>query len=170
MSSLFRRISCVVVVATAFTAGDAVAVDRSLRFQSNAAGVCQAALPAFEGLIRKRPMAVQNEGASTAFVTCSPVTLQGLPTGGSHLVWLVNNTAVAVTITCTGVVGGQNGVAVLSLPKTTVVPPNSNGVLIWGAADLPADDNALSFNTSCALAPGTGIATVYTRQSLDVGQ
>ena len=40
--------------------------------QSSGAGICAAALPAFEGLVRKRPRAIQNEGAGTAFVSCAP--------------------------------------------------------------------------------------------------
>ena len=41
------------------TAPTAAAVDR-----------CQPALPTFDGSIRKRPKAVQNEGTSIAFITC----------------------------------------------------------------------------------------------------
>ena len=69
-----------VAVATLLAAAEAHSVDRELAFQQNGAGACQAALPAYEGLIRKRPMAIQNEGVSTAFVTCAPVTLQGVST------------------------------------------------------------------------------------------
>src|SRR5687768_17233327 len=36
----------------------------------SAAGVCQGALPAFAGTLRARPLAIGNEGASPAFVTC----------------------------------------------------------------------------------------------------
>lgn len=51
---------------------------------TNPAGICQGALPAFETAIRKRPLAVQNEGDSTTFVTCS-FTAQGGPANSTYL-------------------------------------------------------------------------------------
>ena len=143
---------------------------RDLAFQSNATGVCQAALPAFEGLVRKRPMAVQNEGTSTAFVTCSPVSLQGEQSAtGGHGIWLVNNNASAVTVNCTAVSGARDGVADLSLTRSVTIAANDDSFIYWTPADGFDATNFDSFSTSCALAPGVGITTVYTNQILDVG-
>ena len=74
---------------------------------------CQAALPVFDGQIRKRPLAIQNEGTSNAFITCA---LRGrfggtsATTGTSAFVTvgLINNTGSSRTATCT-LVDGRNG-------------------------------------------------------------
>ncbi len=38
---------------------------------ANATAFCQTALPVFDGNVRKRPLAVTNEGTSNAFISCS---------------------------------------------------------------------------------------------------
>lgn len=55
----------------ALAAVDADAGSYGRRFIQTPVNNCQPALPAFDGQIRKRPKAVQNEGTSTAFVTCA---------------------------------------------------------------------------------------------------
>jgi hypothetical protein len=74
--------------------------------QANGSGVCQAALPSYEGQIRKRPLAIQNEGTAAAFITCSPSSLQYVPMQDfGHGVFLANNSAASVTVNCTAVMG-----------------------------------------------------------------
>lgn len=159
-----------VAVATLLAAAEAHAVDRELAFQQNGAGACQAALPAYEGLIRKRPMAIQNEGVSTAFVTCAPVTLQGAESNElGHGVYIVNNTAAAVNVNCTGVEGARNGAADIVVPKSIEIAANSYDSIYWAIADGFGSSNNDSFNISCGIPPGVGITTVYTNQLLDVG-
>ena len=158
-----------VAVATLLAAAEAHSVDRELAFQQNGAGACQAALPAYEGLIRKRPMALANEGAGTAFVTCAPVTLQGVSTSFGHGLYMVNNTASEVTVNCTGVQGARNGVADVSVPKSVVLDAGSNGSIYWEVDDGLDVNNGDSFNMSCGIPAGVGITTVYTNQLLDVG-
>ncbi|HST46109.1 MAG TPA: hypothetical protein VLK29_12905 [Luteimonas sp.] len=171
MSTFFRNVLLSSVAVASLGGGTAAAVTRDLAFQSNGTGVCQAALPAYEGLIRKRPMAIQNEGSDTAFVTCSPVTLQNQTSVDfGHGIFLVNNSAATVTINCTAVVGAQNGVPQVSIPKSVVISANSSSELYWSEADGVPQNNSTSFNTSCALLPETGITTLYTNQVLDVGQ
>jgi hypothetical protein len=139
--------------------------------QTNGAGVCQAALPSFEGLLRKRPMAIQNEGSATAFVTCSPTTMQSMWTSEihGHGVHLINRNSAAVLIACSAVIGSQDGVADETVTKAVQIPANAAGAIYWGDGDIPAQ-NGESFNATCGLPPGTGIATVLVHQLLNVGE
>src|SRR5690606_41548022 len=88
--------------------------------QANGSGVCQAALPNFEGQIRKRPLAIQNEGTATAFVTCSPTSLQfAEASSGGHGVFFKNDSDAGVTIGCTGVMGASDWSTDSSPPSVT---------------------------------------------------
>ena len=87
------------LVASGLSTADAQSNYVYLDQQSSGAGVCAAALPAFEGLVRKRPRAIQNEGSTNAFVTCAPpqFTEAADPGLGPSIV-LVNHGAGAVTV------------------------------------------------------------------------
>src|SRR5690606_34316104 len=99
--------------------------------QSSGAGVCAAALPAFEGLVRKRPRAIQNEGSTNAFVTCAPpqFTEAADPGLGPSIV-LVNHGAGAVTVACTGVTEDGDG-ALAYLPLSGTVPGGGSTEIQW---------------------------------------
>src|SRR5690554_342572 len=56
----------------------------ALRVVAQATAICQGALPAFETQIRKRPLALQNEGEANAFVTCS-FNNPGQNSGGTRI-------------------------------------------------------------------------------------
>lgn len=150
----------------------AEAATRQVWFQQNGSGACQAALPAFEGLIRKRPMAIQNEGTAPAFVTCSPVTLQGVAVRDPrpHGIFIANRTAAAVTVNCTGVQGNVDGIADLSVPKSVTVVGNNHGSIYWEVSEGFDAFNDTSFSISCSIPPGVGITTLYTNHELDVGE
>ena len=152
-------------LAAATAAGAAGAVDRTIFAQANGAGACQAALPNYEGQIRKRPLAIQNEGSAGAFITCSPVSLQGnaLHASGHEMV-LINNADTPSTVNCTGVSGTTY------MPKSVQVPGSGQASLNWLGADGVNGSNLDTMNMSCAIPPGIGIRTLYTRQIVDVGQ
>lgn len=118
---------------------------------SGGAGVCQAALPAFEGLVRKRPRAIQNEGNSTAFVTCAPPQYALLSDPESGLrVQVLNNGGSPVTVNCTGVTQDN-----LYLARSTTMAAGGSGEMSWDEDD---GDGVGSFVAiSCALPPGVGI-------------
>ncbi len=86
---------------------------------------CQAALPAYEGQIRKRPKALQNEGSTTVFVTCG---FEGRGIGSGIMspnarqltVYFNNYTGELQSVTCTAVEGG-NGTG--SITRTRVSAP-----------------------------------------------
>ena len=157
------------VLAVALAAGPVGAVDRTVFAQANGSGACQAALPNYEGQIRKRPLAIQNEGDAGAFMTCSPVSLQGNAMHASgHELLLVNNTATAREVNCTGVSGPVSGATYM--PKSVVVPGNGSASMNWIEADGVDGMNLETMNMSCLIPPGIGVRTVYTRQLVDVGQ
>jgi hypothetical protein len=146
------------------------------RLISNPAGVCQGALPAFETAIRKRPLAVQNEGTSNAFVTCS-FTSQG-NFGGS----ITNPTSVEVyfnsisgadvEISCTGVSGFVGGGNQFLVKNATALANGSQAVLTWVAADFsgaPANFPSGLFSISCNIPPGGAINDTYVFFAEEIG-
>jgi hypothetical protein len=137
----------------------------ALRVTAQASAVCQGALPAFETQIRKRPLAVQNEGTAAAFVTCS-LNNAGSSSGTSRItqatVYLVNNNTGSRTLSCTGVSAAASpDPEPLYAVKSVQVPGGSDGTaLSFTADDFPGESFALTgdaFSVSCSITPGTGI-------------
>jgi len=163
--------TCTATLALAMLTTPAAALTRNLVLQQNGTGACQAALPNFEGVIRKRPLAIQNEGASTSFVTCSPPSLQGLVANDTlgYNIRLVNRGSSLVSVNCTAVIGsdGVTNPLVVYLPKNANIGGNSNAVLTWRT--LEGYDTSVPFNVQCELPPGVGISGIQTNQTLDVG-
>lgn len=131
---------------------------------SNAVESCQGSLPNFEGALRKRPLAVSNEGTSTAFVSCSMAKILGSPSGITAVYGLfTNRTGAPVSISCTLVDGYAGpGAAPVYLPKTLSVAANNYATLFWTSA---ADNGGIAFvlaNLNCALPAGTEINAVQT--------
>lgn len=130
-------------------------------------GVCQAALPAFEGQVRKRPLAIQNEGTDVAFVSCAMPQFTDPALGDVALglrISFINSGSTAATVSCTGVsfVGGDPG-NIAYVPQTLVLPANTPIAAELSIRWHEEDGNGSSSYTtvSCALPPGTGLATVY---------
>ena len=123
----------------------------------NAAGMCQAALPVFEGNIRKRPTAVANEGTAPAFVSCSMETAAESSTGVSELILvLYNRNASAVSVTCSLVHSFQSGGTVV--PKTLSLPGNGERTFfIWTPADVGNPTSLRFANYSCGLPVGVEV-------------
>ena len=141
--------------------------------QQNGSGACQGALPAFAGTLRARPLALQNEGAVTAFASCSPAynDFTENDEGASAVnLRLVNNGGVAVAVTCTLVDGSASALgAAIYLPAVVNVPAGATATLSWDPMDYPAPqpESVLRPNVSCALPPGVGIGYInmfYQRQ------
>ncbi len=131
---------------------------------SNAVESCQGSLPNFEGALRKRPLAIDNEGTSPAFVTCSVAADLGSPSGVTEVAALfTNRTGVAVTVNCTlvsGIVGPPG--SPIYLPKAIPIAANSFAVADW---EKTADNGGNAFvlaNLSCSLPVGTEINVVQT--------
>lgn len=151
----------------------AVVLERS--FVQGATGVCQSALPLYERLIRKRPLAIQNEGDSNAFVSCSLMGTAHSATGFRSIdrvqIGLINFSGATVGVTCTlvdGVLSGNN----TYFTKIFTVPVT--GGSSWDFAWVDATDNGgqnffLTSNISCNLPPGTGISYTIVYYAEDVG-
>lgn len=72
---------------------------------SNAVDMCNGALPGFEGALRKRPLAIANEGGASAFVTCSFTSGYNMTGIYDAVVFATNRGTSAVNVTCTFVNG-----------------------------------------------------------------
>jgi hypothetical protein len=152
------------VLALLCTAGDASAggghamlLPRS--FVQNGTGACQAALPYYEGAIRKRPLAIQNEGDASAFINCSLVGTER-STGGLQeaQVVVLNITDGPLDVSCT-LIGEVTEASMAFLPKTVTVPANQSGsayMLRWDATDI-GGTLLKTANLSCNVPAGAGL-------------
>lgn len=158
------------------TAPNGKAATMLAKTQQNGSGACQGALPAFSGTLRARPLALQNEGAVTAFASCSPAYNDYGPNGeGASAVnlRLVNNGLAAVDVTCTLVDGSVSpSVDAVYLPAVVNVPAGTSANVSWGPTDYPAPqpDSVLRPNISCALPPGVGIGYINLFYQRQIGQ
>lgn len=126
--------------------------------QTPAAGACKSALPVFDGNIRTRPLAVQNEGTSSAFVTCAQQgDFEELPT--YIAISLMNSNATSVTVNCTMVSGS---VSPIYHTSSTVV---SAGTSNYFVEFVPSGTmfNSPNHAFSCNLPPGVGISRIAIR-------
>lgn len=128
---------------------------------------CQGALPVFETAIRKRPLAIQNEGSTTSFVTCGFETdLAESITGGPLMVdvYFINNTAANVTVNCTAVTGwagGENEYVAFSADLVPGADAEVNNIFVQDT-DFAADGMSTGLVAlSCSLPAGVGIADTY---------
>jgi hypothetical protein len=130
---------------------------------------CQSALPVFDGSIRKRPMALANEGVTTSFVTCDSENINAEDTGFHHVEIYFRNRSGndGVAVSCTLVDGvGQ---------ASSFLPRQSNPVFIGGTAVVywdSADNEDANFGApaiSCALPAGVDITVVAFAYSEEVG-
>lgn len=160
--------ACVLTLAAGHASAGTLPLQRV--FSTNPAGICQSALPVFDGQIRKRPKAVQNEGTTAAFITCAFTSQgpDGVTTSAANptavRAYFIATDGASHQVACTGVPGWA-GSATVTVSKTiTVASPNSLASMSWVPGDFAA--GATNFPTalfaiSCALDPGVGIADSY---------
>lgn len=164
-----NAVAAILAASTLGFAAPSAAADAFRVDTGNAVSACQGALPAYEGALRKRPLALANEGASTAFVTCA------LRTGGRvTAVYLYARAAgPATTLQCTAVAGHQ-GNHTFSSTRTIPLPGNDGqGSTSWqaGAFGWPGPEfNSSIVSISCALPPGAAINDIVQHFREDVGQ
>ena len=175
-STLSVSIAAAVLTLTAgFTPFSAQAVTQQREFASNAAGLCQSALPVFDGVIRKRPLAVQNEGTSNAFVTCAftgEYDFAGFYNTTSYTMYARSNDGAAHDLSCTGVTGYATGTNEFVVKTVSLPADGSQQSLQWTGADFAdatATINYETFATSCNLLPGVGLNDTYVDFNEDVG-
>ena len=152
----------------------------NLQIQSNATGLCQGALPVMEANLRKRPLAVVNEGSTAAFVTCSFTTVMDQGGGGGVAqesvvryfgMYFSSSVPEAQTLSCTGVVGYEDSPILEYIARDVDVSsetPDSN-YLFFNPDDAdPARQHLHQLvSISCRLPPGTGITDTYVGIRLD---
>lgn len=129
---------------------------------------CQAALPVFDGNIRKRPMALANEGTGNAFVTCDSESISNSATGFSGVAMgFYNRDGVAdVEVSCTlvnGVLFGEG-----YFPKTVAVAAGGVNLVQWTAADNNGNNFAAPA-LSCNLPAGVDIGLVQFEYPEEIG-
>jgi len=162
MNRLAIVIGAAAVVAGLGMHGQAGAVTINRHHFSHGTASCQAALPVFDGNIRKRPLAIANEGNSNAFVTCDTDNVNDAASGARfHLIVLafVNRSSQPVTVSCTLVDGVSYGLPLYFPKMTGPIAVNAVGTLAW----FPSDNGGSKFGvpaTSCDLPPGVEIAVV----------
>lgn len=129
---------------------------------------CQGALPSFEGKLRKRPLGINNEGTSPAFVSC------GLraPLSGEKIeaiyVLFTNRGSATATVNCTlveGVALPFPGYPPVYLPKSVAIVAGEAAVMQWELADNGGSHYEIP-NLSCGLPPGTEINVLQTSTSV----
>lgn len=155
--------------------GQASAVLQSRGFSANATSDCQSALPVFDGQIRKRPLAVQNEGSSNAFVTCSFTRQTGAPSVPTKVyvaAFTVGGLEQSITCTFVAGTGGSGAPPADYVPKTILLDSSGQSdEMLWQAADFPGgvfpqDD----YSVSCNLLPGVALGKSLIVFSEDIGQ
>lgn len=123
----------------AFGSGTATAaVEEAVQFNQGVGTMCQGALPNYEGSFRKRPLAIKNEGTSSAFLTCGLYSQFDANTGGVTGVQLIvtNRNAADVDVSCTlvdGIIDPDLGFADY-FPLTVSVVAGTATDLFWDPA------------------------------------
>jgi hypothetical protein len=125
--------------------------------------VCQASMPIHDGKIRKRPRAVQNEGTTTAFVTCGLEGRGGyrstVPNAKTVIVKLINEgSPTTQTVNCTAIDVMNDSITATS---SHLVPPHAPQIIEFASTQInPATGWWLIPAVSCALPPGIGISMI----------
>lgn len=161
---LTAALSVAILAAGACAAGQAQAAPITRNYLIQPAANCQGNLPNSEGNLRKRPLAIANEGTSTAFVTCG---FQDINNGGTGTVsvttWFINRSPAPVTVNCTLVNGiwGAPYFSVGFFPKSVTIAPAAPPTIIqWTAAADNAGSNFVAPSLSCALPAQTDLSLI----------
>lgn len=123
---------------------------------SGAVGDCQPAVAGGDAFIRRRPLAVINEGSQTQFATCAYTTEEISINVVGFNTKLTNISAVPASVTCTAVVGEESQSAQYFV-KSIDLAAGATGTLAWSAADNGGLLFAKSVAISCALPPFVGL-------------
>lgn len=132
---------------------------------------CQAALPVFDGNIRKRPLAFANEGATHAYVTCDTDNFS-IPVEGSFTLvgmYFSNDGADAAEIACTLVDILANGTHYFT-ESTGAIAPGGNSFILWSPSSYYDEGQLFRAPAiSCNLPPQTRINFVDLAYREDIG-
>lgn len=103
----------------------------------NAGATCLPALPRYDGNVRKRPLAVVNEGTAASFVTCNFTVNEYAADnyGGVERfdITAKNQSSAPQTVACTAVIGVDDGNA-RYIAQSVTLQPGERKKLEWTAA------------------------------------
>lgn len=138
--------------------------DAAATVAQNGAGACQGALPVYATNLRARPLGVNNEGTSGAYVSCSLHTIDLYQADNDiNGVMLSNRGGADANVDCVMVSSGSDVGTAVYFPKSITVPAGATNVeLSWN----PATDNGganfpNTINYSCLLPPGIDVNFVF---------
>lgn len=157
-----------VALATGAVARDASALEVTTTDFGSAVAVCQGALPAYEGALRKRPLAMQNEGASPAFVSCALPVENKL----TRMELALAASTAAATVTCTAVNGFDGGTGIRYSTKSRALPAGGEPqILTWLPGDFGGSGTFpdMQVSVSCSLPPGVNLSRTWTDTRRYVG-
>lgn len=135
-----------------------------------AADVCRPALPAFDGMIRTRPLGLVNESSSVAWITCA---LTGHHTGKTRVIDVRFIGAGNGPRTCTLVSWQPTNTGVAAVGYQTLSSstlPGWETKIRWTAAVHNGGATYASMAVSCQLPPGDGIESLRQMFLEEVGQ
>ncbi len=121
----------------------------------NAISICKGALPAYESLIRQRPLAMVNESERPAYVNCgfrAPTNAYGQK---SFAVRLKNFGNSGVTVRCTGVIGVEDNASYT--PRSTYLAPGQTRTVSWSKSDNNGHYIRTNTGLQCYLPPHVGM-------------
>jgi len=157
-------LASLVVAVASVLAAPVQAADETNEVGGNAVSSCQGNLPASETTLRKRPLAVQNEGTTSAFITCSFSTQydsEDIREIGGFGVFLNNKSATPKTVACTGVAGFDSGATNVFVNKSVVIAAAGEGEIFFTAVDNGGEGYYPLVNVSCSVPAGAGITDTY---------
>ncbi|MEP6634164.1 MAG: hypothetical protein ABJA62_08130 [Luteimonas sp.] len=168
----FSAVTIVSVLGFSLAARDAQALNLERSFVKNATGTCQSALPVFDGQIFKRPLAIQNEGTASAFISCSLMSTNQTPSGITEIVVFAdnNNPTTPIDLTCTLITGLSKFGMQQFITQTISIAANSRNQIIWNGSNNNGNSfNNFTVNVSCNLPMGAGLSMTRLRFLQDVG-
>lgn len=126
----------------------------------NASAICFPALPIYDGNVRKRPLAVVNEGTRPSFVTCGYTVDEyaAKEHGGveNFDTRVRNSSNVQAVVTCTAVIGVEGDGQYIV--KNADLAPGETALLVWKAGDYGYPGGWEGpVSTSCLLPVGTSL-------------
>lgn len=169
---LTSSLSLVLVAAGAVMAGQAQAVTVTRDYLIQPTANCQGALPNYEGNLRKRPLAVQNQGVTSAYVSCGFQDINNGGTGYSMVSsFFINNSSGSVTVNCTLVNGIWNPsfFPVSFFPKSVTISAGGIDLITWDATADNGGTNFVAPALSCNLPGGSEISIIQGVYPEDVG-
>lgn len=128
------------LLATLLLASAPVSAQNATRAQHislfNAGAACLPALPRYDTNVRKRPLAVMNEGTVPSFVTCNYIVNENAADhfGGVEYFQITakNQSNVTAVVQCMGVVGVDDGNA-RYYPQSVTLLPGDRKRMTWTA-------------------------------------